>query len=399
MCNEKINEWGFSMLEKKNWRNIDFIFVIFLVLLLAASVFVMTSASLNIVEDDPYYYVKKELLWILIGTVVAIFLANYNYKNLYRHANKLYGFMIVLLIGVLFMPAQKGAHRWYDLGFMDFQPSELAKIITIICFAAFLVAKQKDIRSWKTFFMCLVVVGIPMLLVLVEPDLGTSLVFGCILLAMMWIGGIPKRRMLGFLGVIAFLIAFVFFDLYLSTGGFEYAAEDLVIPLPLKAYQLMRLVIFINPYMDPMDTGYHIIQSQVAIGSGGLFGKGFGQGSQVQNNFLPEHHTDFIFSVVGEEFGLVGCLLLIALFGIIIYRCLCIAFNSSDLFGTLIVSGLVMMFIFQIFVNIGMTIGIMPITGLPLPFMSYGGTSMLMNMTAVGLILSVSMRKEKHIFI
>ena len=387
------------MLEKKNWRNIDFVFVIFLLMLLISSLVIMTSASMNMVEDNPYYYVKKQALWIVIGLGFAVFLASYNYKNLLRHYKFLYGFMILSLIGVMFMPEQKGAHRWYNLGFMDFQPSELAKIITIICFAAFLVYKQKDIKSWKTFFQCLLVIGFPMALVLVEPDLGTSLVFGCILLAMMWIGGIPKRRMLGFIGVIALMIAFVFFDLYLSTGGFEYAAEDLVIPLPLKAYQLMRLVIFINPYMDPMNTGYHIIQSQVAIGSGGLFGKGFGEGSQIQNDFLPEHHTDFIFAVVGEEFGLIGCLFMLLLYCVILYRCLRIAFNSSDLFGTLIVAGLTIMFTFQIFVNIGMTIGIMPITGLPLPFMSYGGTSMLMNMISVGLILSVSMRKEKHIFI
>ena len=176
-------------------------------------------------------------------------------------------------------------------------------------------------------------------------------------------------------------------------------AETLVVPLPMKTYQLMRLVIFINPYMDPLDTGYHIIQSQVAIGSGGFFGKGFGHGSQVQSNFLPEHHTDFIFSVVGEEFGLLGCLVLLFIFAVIIYRCLTIAFNSSDMFGTLIVSGITMMFTFQVFVNIGMTIGIMPITGLTLPFMSYGGTSMLMTMLAIGLVLSVNIRSQKHIFI
>lgn len=387
------------MQEKKSWRNLDFVFIIFMVLLLLCSLVVMTTASMNMIEDKPYYYVQKQAIWMIAGTAVAIFLTMFNYQRLMKYSKVLYGFMLVSLIGVLILPAQHGAHRWYDLKFMDFQPSELAKIITIVCFAAFLVAKQKDIKSWKTFFLCMAVVAVPMGLVLIEPDLGTSLVFGCILLVMMWIGGIPRRRMLGLLGVIVLLIGLVFVDLYFSTGGFKYAAETLVVPLPLKTYQLMRLVIFINPYMDPLDTGYHIIQSQVAIGSGGIFGKGFGAGSQIQNNFLPEHHTDFIFAVVGEEFGLIGCLAVLFLYAVIIYRCLRIAFNANDLFGSLIVSGLTMMFIFQIFVNIGMTIGIMPITGLPLPFMSYGGTSMLINMIAVGLILSVSMRKEKHIFI
>jgi rod shape determining protein RodA len=387
------------MFDKKLWRNLDFLFILFIVLLLTCSFIVMSSASMSVVEGDPYYYLKKQATWVLIGIIVAIVLSTFNYKNLLKWSKYLYAVMFVLLVGVLFMPAQQGAHRWYDLKFMDFQPSELAKIITIICFAAFLVHRQDQIKSWKTFFLCFLVVGIPMGLVMIEPDLGTSLVFGAILLAMMWIGGIPKKRMLGLFGIIIAIVCFIFWDLYVSTGGFEYMAEDLVVPLPMKTYQLMRLIIFINPYMDPLNTGYHIIQSQVAIGSGGLFGKGYGQGSQIQNDFLPEHHTDFIFSVVGEEFGLIGCLVILIIFFALIYRCLTIAFNSSDLFGTLIVTGITMMFTFQIFINIGMTIGIMPVTGLPLPFMSYGGTSMLMNMTAIGLILSVNIRKQKHIFI
>ncbi|MGI5824396.1 MAG: rod shape-determining protein RodA [Bacillota bacterium] len=387
------------MFDKKLWRNLDFIFVLFIFLLLTCSFIVMTSASMNIVEDNPYYYVKKQAVWVTIGVLVAAVLSTFNYKNLLRWSKQLYAVMVVLLVGVLFMPEQQGAHRWYDLKFMDFQPSELAKIITIICFAAFLVYKKDEIKTWKTFFMCFLVVGIPMGLVFIEPDLGTSLVFFAILLAMMWIAGIPKKRMLGLMAILLAIVAFIFWDLYVSTGGFEYMAEELVVPLPMKTYQLMRLVIFINPYMDPLNTGYHIIQSQVAIGSGGLFGKGFGQGSQIQNDFLPEHHTDFIFSVVGEEFGLIGCLVILLIFTVLIYRCLTIAFNSSDLFGTLIVTGISMMMTFQIFVNVGMTIGIMPITGLPLPFMSYGGTSMLINMIATGLILSVNIRSQKHIFI
>lgn len=387
------------MFEKKLWRNLDVILLIFLVFLLTCSFITLTSASMNMIEGDPYYYISKQALWVFMGILVAVGVSAFNYQNLYRQSKYLYGFMCLLLLGVLFMPEQKGAHRWYDLGFMDFQPSELAKIITIICFAAFLVAKRDEIKTWKTFFMCFLVVGVPMGLVFIEPDLGSSLVFFAILLVMMWVSGIPRKRMLGLFGILLVIIAFIFWDLYVSTGGFDHMAENLVVPLPMKTYQLMRLVIFINPYMDPLDTGYHIIQSQVAIGSGGLFGKGFGQGSQVQSNFLPEHHTDFIFSVVGEEFGLIGCLILLLIFGVIIYRCLTIAFNAADMFGTLIVSGITIMFTFQIFVNIGMTIGIMPITGLTLPFMSYGGTSMLMTMLAIGLVLSVNIRSQKHIFI
>ena len=166
----------------------------------------------------------------------------------------------------------------------------------------------------------------------------------------------------------------------------------------MHTYQLNRLIIFINPDMDPMDEGYQIIQSKVAIGSGGMFGKGYGAGSQVQSNFVPSHHTDFIFSVVGEELGFVGALCVLVLFMLLVLRVMHIAVQSSDLFGSLIVSGIAAMLFFQIFVNIGMTVGIMPITGITLPFFSYGGTSLLINMMAMGLILSVNMRREMKIF-
>lgn len=387
------------MFDKRLWKNLDPIFLLFFFLLLACSLVVMSSASMNLVDGDPYYYVKKHAIWMGLGLVIATLLTTFNYRNLTKWCKPLYGIMLVLLVGVLFMPAQQGAHRWFNLGFIDFQPSELGKLITIVFFAAFLVSRQDSIKTWKTFFLCFLVVGIPMGLVLIEPDLGTSMVFFAILLAMMWVAGIPRKRMLLLIGILVAIVAFVFWDLYVSTDGFNQVAETLVVPLPMQAYQLMRLVIFINPYMDPLNSGYHIIQSQIAIGSGGLFGKGYGQGTQIQNDFLPEHHTDFIFSVVGEEFGLVGCLLLLLIFAVILYRCLTIAFNAGDLFGTLIVTGITMMLTFQIFVNIGMTIGIMPVTGITLPFMSYGGTSMQINMIAIGLILSVNIRSKQHIFI
>lgn len=296
------------------------------------------------------------------------------------------------------MPEQKGAHRWYDLGFMDFQPSELAKVVMIVCFASFLSRKEEEMDRWRNFFLSVAIMGLPMVLILIEPDLGTSLVFIAIFFAMLWVGGFPVKRMLILLLIVVALIAFIFGVLYVATDGWQHIPEELPIPLPLEPYQFTRLIIFMNPDMDPLNSGYHMIQSMVAIGSGGLWGKGFGNGSQVQGNFLPEHHTDFIFSAIGEEFGLVGCLVILGLYLLLLSRALRIAIRAKDSLGTLIVTGVVTMFTFQILVNVGMTIGIMPVTGLPLPLLSYGGSSMMVNTMALGLIFSINLRDREILF-
>jgi len=176
------------------------------------------------------------------------------------------------------------------------------------------------------------------------------------------------------------------------------ADEDIPSWMPLRAYQLIRLIIFVNPYMDPLDSGYHMIQSEVAIGSGGLWGKGYGQGTQVQGNFLPEHHTDFIFAVVGEELGFIGTSALLLLYMAFLLRILRVAKNASDLLGKIMAVGVAFMFGFQVFVNAGMSIGIMPITGLPFPFLSYGGSSMMLNMMCMGLVFSIAMRSKRELF-
>lgn len=240
--------------------------------------------------------------------------------------------------------------------------------------------------------------AVPMVLVLMEPDLGSTLVFGFTMLVMMWLSGIPRRRILIMLLVIALLVGLIFLDLWFATDGFEHMIEELPVPLPMHTYQLNRLIIFINPQMDPTDEGYQLIQSMVAIGSGGLLGKGYGDGSQVQSGFVPFRHTDFVFSVVGEELGFVGSVGVLLLFLLLLLRIMRIANQSADLFGSLIASGIVAMLLFQIFVNIGMTMGFMPVTGITLPFFSYGGTSLLINMMAMGLVLSVNMRREIKIF-
>jgi rod shape determining protein RodA len=191
------------------------------------------------------------------------------------------------------------------------------------------------------------------------------------------------------------LIFILFLALSNVTEGFSHALEEGDLPswVPLKPYQITRLIIFINPYMDPLDAGYQMIQSEVAIGSGGLWGKGYGEGTQVQGNFLPDHHTDFIFSVIGEEFGFVGTITIMLLYLLLLLRCLYAAISARDQLGRLIASGVTAMFACQIFINIGMTIGIMPVTGITFPLLSYGGSSMMINMIALGLVFSVYARR------
>lgn len=388
------------MFDKKMLKNVDWLFVAVLLALLGASLFVLASASENLISGRPYFYVQRQAVWTLLGLAAAGFVGWFNYRDLLRFAAPLYALSLVLLVAVLFVTPPEGlnAYRWFRFGSYTFQPSELAKLTVIIALAAYLSRNQERIREWRVFIGVILLSFVPMLLVMKEPDLGTALAFGFIMLVMMWLGGIPKRRVLALLLIVVLLIGVVFVDLWIATDGFTHLAEELPLPLPMKTYQLNRLIIFVNPEMDPMHLGYQLIQSKVAIGSGGLWGKGYGEGSQIQNNFLPDHHTDFIFAVIGEELGLVGGLVLLALYLLLLLCAVRIALRAADMFGSLIVYGVAAMLLFQIYVNIGMTVGLMPVTGLPLPLFSYGGTSLLINMLALGLIVSVNMRSKTQMF-
>ncbi len=388
------------MFEKKMLKNLDWPFIVLLLVLLGTSLFVLASASGNVVDGKPYYFVQRQAVWLVLGIIVAAAAAWFNYRDLERFIKPGYVLMLLLLVGVLFVTPKPGveASRWFYIGSFSFQPSELGKLVLIVALAAYLAQNQHRIREWRVFFGALALTCVPMLLVMKEPDLGTALVFGFIMVAMLWLGGIPRRRILVLLLIVALLVGMVFVDLWFATDGFTHLADELPLPLPMHTYQLNRLIIFVNPEMDPTHTGYQIIQSKVAIGSGGLFGKGYGEGSQVQNNFLPTHHTDFIFAVVGEELGFVGALIVLALYLLLLLCAVRIAMRAADTFGSLIVSGIVAMLLFQIFTNIGMTVGLMPVTGITLPFFSYGGTSLLINMLAVGMILSVNIRSKLKLF-
>lgn len=389
---------GVFMLQTRLSKNIDWIFLALIMAIMIVSLIVLRSASANVFPDQ-YYFVKRQFLWIIVGFCVMFFIASFDYAFLKRVGNYIYIANIALLAAVFaFGYESKGAQRWISLGFFDLQPSELAKVAIIICFAGFLAKRQGALERVGEIVPCLLYMGLPMMLILKQPDLGTSLVFLAILFGMLWVGGANPRLMVIMVICILVLALFIFAILYIATDGFQKPPEELPIPLPLKTYQLLRLVIFVNPDMDPLGAGYHVIQSQVAIGSGGLWGLGYRNGSQVQSNFLPEHHTDFIFSTAGEELGFWGGSLILLLYFLLFWRMIHIAKEARDIFGTLIVVGIISMLVFQVMVNIGMAMGIMPVTGLPLPFLTYGGSGMLSNMMALGLVLSVNLRKQKLLF-
>ncbi|MBS3977099.1 MAG: rod shape-determining protein RodA [Syntrophomonadaceae bacterium] len=378
-------------MERKLLQNIDYTLILSLMAILTMSAVVLYSASASVFPGDPTYYFRKHLMWIGLGFAALVVVLTINYSHLAKMSWHIYAITILMLMAVLaFGDEAKGATSWLGYGPLRIQPSEFAKVCMIISFAQFLVKRQGKLDRLWDLIPCFAFFIPPILLIMAQPDLGTSLVFVAILFGMMFIGGANPKLLAG---IILFSLLVV---IVVLVGHFRFG-----LPVPLEGYQLMRLVVFLNPYNDGYGgrgAGYNIIQSQVAIGSGGLWGQGLTKGSQVQLNFLPEHHTDFIFSVVGEELGFVGAASLLVLYFILIYRCIRIAFDAKDLFGVLLVTGVTSMITFHILENVGMTIGLMPITGLPLPLFSSGGSSMIANLLALGLVLNVNLRRQKIVF-
>ena len=308
--------------------------------------------------------------------MVAI--ARIDYRLWARYTPWLYGLAIASLLTVqLFAHSILGAKRWIDLGFFQFQPSEITKLILIIILARFFSANYDKLSHPKYLVLSLVYLLVPVALVMKQPDLGTALVLIVIWLSMVMVSPIRKLYVAMLTGVGLALLP--------------------VIISHLKPFQRARLINFANPTADPLTTGYNAVQSTITVGSGQLFGRGLAAGSQTQLNFLPSlaQHTDFIFAVLAEKMGFVGGALLLALFGILFLRGLVIAARSQDRFGLFIATGIVAMFGFHFFINVGMNMGIAPVTGIPLPFVSYGGTSLLVDFAAIGLLQSIAVRRQK----
>lgn len=332
--------------------------------------------------DRGIRYLEKQSIWALLGIVCAAVCASVPAGLLQRQASRLYTGTLLLLSAVLVMGhSSKGAQRWVEFGGFQLQPSEFAKIALIIALAAYLVKRQDEVRTFKTFLLSFLYLAVPMALIFKQPDLGTSLVLTAIWVAMVFIMGTDRRNILIFFGA-GILGALILWNT----------------PGVLREYQKMRVISFVNPAADPLGSGYHVTQSRIAIGSGRLTGKGFMQGTQRKLKFIPEQHTDFIFTVVGEELGFAGAVFLLLLYFAVVWRALNIMASTEDAVGRAIAAGVVGMLLFHVFVNLGMTLGIMPVTGVPLPLFSYGGSSMMANMMAIGLLEGISMRRHRISF-
>jgi rod shape determining protein RodA len=365
------------MIDKRLLKKLDYPILIIVIMLAAISILIISSAvRINIAETRDFHYVKMQLIWLFVGLAALTVVISIDYHLLERFVNVIYICNVILLLSVFLFEPVKGSQRWVRFGGFTLQPSEFAKIALIITLAKLLSKKHQDgIPDFKSLLPILAHVGLPMLIIIKQPDLGTSLVLVAILGGMLFMGGI-SYRLLAWMAAAGLVSAPVMWNF-------------------LKDYQKLRILVFINPEMDRLGSGYNVIQSMIAVGSGKLLGKGLFQGTQNQLGFLPEQQTDFIFSVLGEEFGFLGATVLLILYFILIMRCINIASSAKDTFGMLIIVGVATMLTFHVVVNIGMTIGIMPVTGLPLPFMSYGGSSFLANMIAIGLVLNIGMRRQK----
>lgn len=375
----------------KRLKLIDKYFVVLLFAVLVFGLVVLASASSGI-GSEPYYYLKKQLVFVGLGFIAAFYLLRFDYTEIQKYGRYLYGVALAILLVVLVFGTEvRGTTGWISIGGLPpVQPAEFTKVLLILTFAEFLSRRRGELNTLGQMLPCFLYMGVPFLLIMAQPDLGTALVYLVITAAMMYMAGANPRILTGLIAGATILTAFWLFL------HFQYGLW-----LPLDDYQFKRLTVFIDPYQDGQGgrgAGWNTIQSLIAIGAGGLTGTGLFQGTQVQLNFLPERHTDFIFAVIGEELGFVGAAALILLYGFILVRTLIMASEARDLDGTLIIIGISAMWLFHIFENIGMCIGLMPITGIPLPFVSYGGSAMLSNLMAVGLVLGINIRGRKIVF-
>jgi rod shape determining protein RodA len=346
--------------------------------LCAMSLLTIDGATQDDIPGQPHYYLLRQAVFFGAGFVLMLGVSRFDYSRLRELKYGIYGLMIAA-IGVVFLlgTAAKGSRRWIEFSFFRFQPSELGKVLLILALSGFVVDRVRRLGDRDTTARTLLLALFPAMLVIAQPDLGTGLVFIVIALTVLFVAGTSWRHFVALIALGAVAITLVL--------G---VAPKLGVEV-LKPYQAQRLTAFLNPSDDPGDAGYQQNQSRIAIGSGERTGRGLEQATQTRFNFLPEHHTDFVYAVVGERFGFVGAGLVISLFALLIWRGLRILTMSKNLYGALIAGGIVAMLLFQVFVNVGMTIGIMPITGVPLPLMSYGGSSILVTFLALGFLQSI----------
>jgi rod shape determining protein RodA len=336
-----------------------------------------TRAKLALAGQNPHYYLTRQLTFVIIGVVVMVVVALIDYRRLEQFSTFLYVGTLLALVGVYVIGSSaQGAQRWYSLGPLQLQPSEFATLTVIIAIATY-CSRRPDGLDFRDLVRLLILAGVPILLIIKQPDLGTGIVLSIILVVMLAVAGMPARYLLLLIvgAVAAVLVA-------LQAGL-------------LAKYQIDRLTSFISPNAAGSTASYNVTQAKDAIGSGGLFGKGLFRGAQTNLSYVPSQQTDFIFSAVGEQVGFVGSTALLFLYGLVAWRVLRTAQMARDNYGRMLCSGVFALLIFSVFENVGMNLGIMPVAGIPLPFLSYGGTAVIVFFAAIGLTVSVHARSVR----
>ncbi len=374
---------------KKQLSNLDYWLIAAVCILSVFGIICIGSAThINLGEDPSTFY--KQIAWFIIGIILMIMASSVDYKFISQFYIFFYIGNIILLLAVLVLGKNiNGATRWISLGPVSLQPSEFAKLILIICLAKYLEKRRHLINEWSTIAMSCISIMIPVILIQKQPSLSASLVLLIILCIELFVAGLDYKLIRTVLFIAVPAILFVFWDVSRE--------NPIIMDKILKAHQFNRILAFVDPSSN-LDQYYQTEKAINAIGSGQLKGKGLFHGTLNQLSYLPEPHNDFIFSVIGEEFGFIGCIIVLFLLLFIVFRCILIAIATRDFFSQLIVVGITGMIAFQTFVNVGVATGIMPNTGMSLPFVSYGGSSMWTNMAAIGLVLNIGMKRSNSIF-
>lgn len=366
------------MLDRRMLTNFDWFFFSLTIIIASIGLSSVFSATWSPERGVSGTFIKQAQ-WITIGLVVMAVVIAVDYRTWCRFSYPLYGTTLLLLLVVLVAgKSAMGAARWISLGPIAFQPSELAKLALMATIAKYLADNHTmGGLTLKGLLKPVALLLVPLLLIAKQPDLGTALLLLFVVAALLFVSGINRKTLTGIVSSAALISPFALYLFWHS----------------LKDYQKNRLMVFFKPDIDPMGIGYHVTQSKIAIGSGMLTGKGFLSGTQSHLKFLPERHTDFVFAVFAEEWGLIGSMLLLVLYFLLIMRGIDIALSTKDRLGKLLATGATSMLFFYVLINMGMTMGVMPVVGVPLPLMSYGGTAMLTTFIAIGILLNVRMRR------
>jgi rod shape determining protein RodA len=340
------------------------------------TVYTATKGKLALAGEDPRYFLKRQAIFLVIGGAVMVAMALFDYRRLEQVSTVLYIGILVALVAVLATPARLGAQRWFPLGPIQLQPSEFATVVLIIAIATY-CSRRPEGLEFRDLVRMVLMAGLPILLVFKQPDLGTAIVMSVILLVMLAVAGMPGRYLLALIAAAVLLVLFA-----VNVGL-------------LQKYQIDRLTSFISPNGASQAATYNVAQAKEAIAHGGMFGRGLGHGALTNLAYVPEQQTDFIFSAVGEQVGFVGASVLLAIYGVVAWRVLRAAQLARDNLGRLLCTGIFALLVFSVFENVGMNMGIMPVTGIPLPFLSYGGSAMIVFMAAIGITASVNSRSAR----